>query len=93
MPYIQPAERPRLEAIAEVAIPLLSPGTPGYAGRLNFLISRILNDSLEITGVTYTQLNEIIGVLECAKQELYRRVLAPYEDKKIEENGDVFNGA
>lgn len=32
----------------------------------------------------------ILGVLECVKLELYRRVAAPYEDRKIEENGDVF---
>lgn len=25
----------------------------------------------------------------CAKQEFYRRVLSPYEDKKIKENGDI----
>jgi len=31
-----------------------------------------------------------VGVLECAKMELYRRVAAPYEDKKKEENGDVY---
>ena len=32
----------------------------------------------------------LIGVLECAKLELYRRVAAPYEDDKIDENGDVY---
>ena len=30
-----------------------------------------------------------MGVLECCKLEFYRRVAAPYEDIKIEENGDV----
>ena len=35
-------------------------------------------------------LNAIIGALECAKLELYRRVAAPYEDDKIIENGDVY---
>jgi hypothetical protein len=34
--------------------------------------------------------NEAIGVLECAKLELYRRVAAPYEDEKIAESGDVY---
>jgi hypothetical protein len=32
----------------------------------------------------------LVGVLECAKQELYRRILIPYEDAKIELNGDVY---
>jgi hypothetical protein len=30
-----------------------------------------------------------MGVLESAKLELYRRKIAPYEDDKIAENGDV----
>jgi len=30
------------------------------------------------------------GVLENVKQEMYRRLAAPYEDKKAEENGDVY---
>ena len=38
----------------------------------------------------YAHLNEAIGVLECAKLELYRRVAAPYEDEKIAESGDVY---
>ena len=33
----------------------------------------------------------LVGVLECAKLELYRRLAAPYEDLKIEDNGDVYN--
>lgn len=28
-------------------------------------------------------------MLECCKQELYRRLLSIHEDKKIIENGDV----
>jgi hypothetical protein len=31
----------------------------------------------------------VIGALENCKMELYRRKIAPYEDIKIEENGDV----
>lgn len=31
-----------------------------------------------------------IGVLELTKLELWRRLITSYEDKKKEENGDVF---
>lgn len=31
----------------------------------------------------------MVGVLECAKLEAYRRIASPHEDKKIDENGDV----
>ena len=58
-------------------------------GILNYVITRLI-DILYKT--SYTDLNAAIGMLECAKQELYRRRLAPYEDEKIKENGDVYGG-
>lgn len=33
---------------------------------------------------------EVVAALECAKLEFYRRVMAAYEDRKCEENGDVY---
>ncbi len=32
---------------------------------------------------------EVLGALEAAKLEFYRRKIAPYEDEKIKENGDI----
>lgn len=58
-------------------------------GDLNYLITRIIHQWLEQSGTCYRTLNTIVGVLESAKQEFYRRWVVPYEDKKIEENGDV----
>jgi len=40
--------------------------------------------------LSFRRLNEAIGALECTKLEFYRRMVAPYEDKRCEENGDVF---
>lgn len=60
------------------------------AGELNYLITLLCKEYLERKGQRYATLNEIVGVLECAKLEFYRRAAAPYEDKKIEENGDVY---
>ena len=42
-------------------------------------------------GKSYSVMNEIVGALECAKLEMYRRIYAPYEDEKIEANGDVYD--
>jgi hypothetical protein len=63
---------------------------PSDAGELNYLISRIVDTYIQVKGKNYQNLNEVIGVLECVKQEYYRRIAAPYEDKKIAENGDVY---
>lgn len=60
------------------------------AGELNYLVTLLCKDYLKRKGQRYSILNEIVGVLECAKLEFYRRAAVPYEDSKIEENGDVY---
>jgi len=58
-------------------------------GNINYIFSSILRKIFDVdTG--YFNYNRAIGILECVKQEYYRRALAPYEDKKIKENGDVY---
>ena len=61
-------------------------------GELNYLLTFLVNQYLFRHGETpsYTDYNEVVGVLECMKLELYRRLIAPYENKKKEQNGDVY---
>lgn len=59
------------------------------SGELNYAITQLVTEYLG-SSPTYVTLNAVIGALECAKLELYRRVAAPYEDRKKEENGDVY---
>ena len=59
------------------------------AGELNYTITKIIHGYLKENGGRYQQYNDILGALEGSKLELYRRKLAPYEDIKIKENGDV----
>lgn len=63
---------------------------PQSAGELNYSITMLLKEYLRWHSVCYRTFNEIIGVLECAKLEMYRRMVAPYEDEKRQENGDVY---
>ena len=67
-------------------------GGPETPGELNYLITGLVQRYLFESGhqLTYTRLNDAIGVLEAAKLELYRRIAAPYEDHKIDDNGDVY---
>jgi hypothetical protein len=58
-------------------------------GVLNYSITRLVQAFLG-KSPSYADFNAVIGVLECAKLELYRRAVAPYEDQKREENGDVY---
>lgn len=63
---------------------------PADAGELNFIFTEIIKQYLKLNGKSYQSINDIVGALEGAKMEFYRRVAAPYEDLKIEENGDVY---
>ena len=90
MPYIKPEDR---KAITPGLIGILTSidwGRIAGPGELNYAITKILVEYIKVNKLSYSTLNEVIGVLECIKLELYRRVAAAYEDKKIAENGDVF---
>ena len=58
-------------------------------GVLNYTITRLVTRTLGRTGWRYKFINRAVGVLECVKLEFYRRLAAPYEDKAIENNGDI----
>ena len=65
--------------------------SPKNAGELNFVLTEICNRFLKDGGqISYQALNDVLGALEGAKQELYRRVVSPYEDAKRDENGEVY---
>lgn len=82
MPYISQAERnalmPTAHRLAE------------DPGQLNFQLACIVNTYLSSHPMKYQRLNDVIGVLECLKMEVNRRIVAVYESAKILENGDVF---
>ena len=91
MPYIKPADRNRLDdSLSSLAAKIVVEEPSTQAGVLNYCISALFNEVLKTRGLNYRNLNELVGVLECAKLEIYRRVAAPYEDGKILDNGDVF---
>jgi hypothetical protein len=60
------------------------------AGELNYQFTMLARTYLHNHGTTYATINDIIGAFESAKMEFYRRVVIPYEEKKIKENGDVY---
>ena len=81
MPYIKQETRTSFEqGIGKIEVP----------GDLNYIITRICLEYLNTKGQSYQIYNDIIGALECCKLEMYRRSVAPYEDVKIAENGDVY---
>jgi hypothetical protein len=87
MPYIVKDDRPQYEEALDKLIELLKANSPEVIdGHLNYVVTRIIKG---IYPLRYYHINKAVGVLECIKMEFYRRVAAPYEDTKIEQNGDV----
>jgi hypothetical protein len=87
MPYIAQEDRKRFESALNGLTAEMNNGcTPGD---LNYLITRLIRFYVFRKGLRYTTLNDVMGALEGAKLEFYRRMVAPYEDEKIRENGDV----
>jgi len=85
MPYILKEDRARLDTAIDNLANLIKPEQ--RAGELNYIINRLM---LKLVGqAKYADINELMGALECAKIEFYRRKAAPYEDKKAVENGDL----
>jgi len=82
MPYINQEDRVRILGGGSGVVPT-NPGELNYM--LTLLIKRFLGKDYN-----YQKLNDAIGALECCKLELYRRVVTPYENSKIAQNGDVF---
>lgn len=61
------------------------------AGDLNYAITELVSCYLRKNAtINYQVLNDIKGALDGAKDEFTRRIIEPYEDAKIKENGDVY---
>ena len=126
MPYIKPEDSERAEswpaapgelnyAITMDAICVLE-GHMSY-DEFTFRVDLLVNRYLQKAGISYTNMNAVMGALDCCGREIDRRVntfayggviddlisillakrdrlypemLAPYEDQKIAENGDVY---
>lgn len=88
MPYIKQEDRERYrEALAQMIGVLESIPEVDRDGHINYVITVILKRLYKPP--KYRRYNKAIGVLERIKQEFYRRVVAPYENSKIFQNGDV----
>jgi len=59
-------------------------------GELNYAITKLLLAYIDKRKLNYQTINDIVGALEGAKLEFYRRAAVPYEDLKIAENGDLY---
>jgi hypothetical protein len=81
MPYITPEHRRLLDVEGWYA---------SCPGDLNYQFSALIADYWK-HNPSYQTINDVIGALEGAKLEFYRRVAVPYENTKLCQNGDVYS--
>ncbi len=87
MPYIKQDQRPSIDSVlAPLIEKLKSLPLEDQDGSLNYAVTKILK---ELYPMKYFHLNRALGVLTAIKDEFYRVVIAPYEETKIKENGEV----
>ena len=85
MPYIKGLARPQIDlAVSDIANDVYR-----QPGALNYAITKLVQAFLG-EDENYASFATATGVLENVKQEMYRRLVAPYEDRKRAENGDVY---
>lgn len=87
MPYISASRRSAIAGPIFTALKNID-----TAGDLTYAITLLLHLSLtRRVGVplNFDALHSVIGILECAKLEFYRTVVAHYEEAKIDVNGPV----
>ena len=88
MPYVTPEKRNRLDR------DLLSSKT---AGELGYVLAVVCdaylvqgaNDS-DTGGFRYQHISDVVGTLESIKLDLYRKEIAPYEERVEKMNGRVW---
>lgn len=88
MPYIKKDMREKIYPDLEKIIDNVRTFNEGQRdGVLNYIFTVMLEGSFDLEN--YLTYQRKVGILECCKLELYRRGVAPYEEEKKEENGDV----
>jgi len=85
MPYIPGKDRIQYDRIInKIPFPLTE-------GELNYIITRLISNYVKSSGLSYSSINEVLGVLTATKEEFYRRIAAPYEHDKMLLNGEVYD--
>jgi len=82
MPYVKQERRPELDYVVEA----MKYAKVKADGDLNYILYKFCKYNI---APSYNNFKNFCGELHQAATEIERRLLAPYEDEKIIENGDV----
>jgi hypothetical protein len=82
MPYIRQEDRPVMDLVVKV----MSDADVRANGDLNYILFAFCK---RYVSPSYNNYKNFCGELRQCATEIERRILGPYEDEKIEINGDV----
>jgi hypothetical protein len=80
MPYIDQEARAQIDA----------GGRPALVGELTYVLTGVVLEYVQTRGAKFATFADVLAALDATSKEFYRRQVAPYEDDKIAENGDVY---
>lgn len=84
MPYIKKINRSKFNAYLDRIVNNVT-----EPGELTYVIYKLMSEVATKNGICYDSLSRAKASGQDAVDEYYRRAVAPYEDKKLEENGDI----
>ena len=85
MPYIEQRFRANLDYLIDEMLRY----SLHREGFLNYTLFKLCKELNKGKFESYSSYKSFIGELNECVAEIRRRLLAPYEDKKIDENGDI----
>lgn len=93
MPYIKKEDRKQYDdLIDDLSVELEGKDNDTLSGHLNYVLFRLAGllaqGTINNPG-NYARLAVIRSSMKEANDEFHRKVMVPYEDRKIKENGDV----
>lgn len=80
MPYIDQKDRDEIDQGIRL---------PEVPGELAYVIYSTVVDYVSQFDPSFVLYNDVTGVLQNVSLEFHRRYIAPYEDEKLQINGDV----
>lgn len=91
MPYIEEKHRERITLKGNNGKVTIFANEVKTPGELNFAVTELIKVYISQHVLDYQAINDVMGALEGAKAEFYRRVASLYENHKILKNGDVYD--
>lgn len=92
MPYIEQSSRERIDKYLNPVLEEIRKDAEDceiVEGELNYILTKIIMAYIGDCKC-YASFNQVLGVLDSASREFYRRVVGPYEQEKMKTHGDVY---